>query len=148
MKVKKGTVFLAFVAVFLLMWGANGISAREKAQELFLDGRDSLRTAACQVLAQGDTENVLLPEGCRSVSLWTQGRTTVDFSLGGAGLGSNTVYYGITYVPDDMPIGFQGARWEYWRSKGDGRLYYEPESDNTCYVERLAPMWYYYEARF
>ena len=45
-------------------------------------------------------------------------------------------------------MGFQGLDVAGAVPWGDGWLWKEERGDNRCYVERLAPNWYYYEMRF
>lgn len=50
-------------------------------------------------------------------------------------------------MPSDRPVGFQGLDMAGAIPSGNGWLW-EEAGDNRCYVERLAPGWYYYEMRF
>ena len=147
MKIRKGTLFLG-VAALVLLWIGMRETPREHAIGVFAQDREILRQLAWQVLEEGSAEGIPVPEGWQSVSLWTQGHTVVQFALKGSGFASQTAYRGINYVPEDILVDFQGEHWDYWKPKGTGRLYYDPEGDNTCYVERIAPCWYYYEAEF
>ena len=110
--------------------------------------------ARVTMIAQGS----VLIEGQRGVVELSPGRIrlrtaggviAVEFCMGDAGLGSSTVYWGVNYVPSNSSfVGFQGQQWDYWKAQGEGRLYYDPEGDNTCYVRKLAECWYYYEMKF
>ena len=74
----------------------------------------------------------------------------VDFSCGGAGIGSGTSYVGFYYTPDhDMT-----APWcapyhpEDLVPERDGFSWQEPEGDNRYYTEHICGNFYYYEASF
>ena len=77
-------------------------------------------------------------------------KTAVDFSCGGAGVGSGTSYVGFYYTPDnDMTA--------VWCApphpgslipSGEGFLWQEPDGDNRYYTEHICGNFYYYEASF
>lgn len=76
--------------------------------------------------------------------------TIVDFSCGGAGVGSGTSYVGFYYTPDnDM-----AAVWCAPSSvgsltpSGNGFEWQEPNGDNWYYTEHICGNFYYYEASF
>ena len=111
--------------------------------------REILEELAVLALEQGGAENIVPPAPWQSVALYNSGVTTVEFSMGGSGLGSSTSYWGVNYVPSNSRmVGFQGQQWDYWKEHKNGRLYYDPEGDNTCYVRKLDECWYYYEMKF
>lgn len=116
--------------------------------EYFESHRVVLEELAGLALEQGNTDGIVPPSPWRGVELHQSGIPTVEFSMGGSGMGSSTSYWGVNYVPSDNMVGFQGQQWDYWKPRGDGRLYYDPEGDNTCYVRKLDACWYYYEMRF
>ena len=147
MKIRKGTLLLGVVALVLL-WIGMRETPQEKTVGLFTEDRAVLRQLAWQVLEEGSARGVPVPEGWQSVSLCTRGHTVVQFARKSSGFASQTSYCGVNYVPEDILVDFQGEHWDYWKPKGNGRLYYDPEGDNTCYVERIAPCWYFYEAKF
>ncbi|MCF2661452.1 hypothetical protein [Pseudoflavonifractor phocaeensis] len=143
-------VLLAAFAILLAGWRLGGENPQGRVTARFEADRSALEELALLSLKRGNTENIALPKGWQGISLYG-GNTdlkVVEFAFGGSGLGSSTAYWGVNYVPVDRPLGFQGDAWDHWKVRGEGRLYYEPEGDNTCYVQRLAPCWYYYEARF
>lgn len=148
----KRSVWAALLMALALVigWGALQSSPQEQVTARFLRDRGPLEAAAHQVLEQWSAEGVSVPVGWKSVTLHDHNRelVTVEFAFGGSGFGSETAYWGVNYVPAGVVLGFQGHRWDYWKGRGAGRLYYDPEGDNTCYVEELAPCWYYYEIRF
>lgn len=149
---KKKCVLLSAVlaaVVVLTLWSCTTQhGARRRVIGSFEDNRPAFEAAARQVLEQGGTQGVAGPPGVSEISYWTQEIPTVEFQFGGWGLGGGTRYWGVNYVEEDEPIGFQGGRWDYWKAEGAGRMYYEPESDNRCYVQRLDQGWYYFEAFF
>lgn|GEM_PF-4109385 len=139
----------ALIPVLVLVWLAIG-AARDpyrQTTEQFKQDRAALAAAAQAVLAQGSAKGIQPPQGWE-VAYYDSGVPTVEFELGGAGFGSSTSYWGVNYVPDDRPVGFQGSPWGHWRPQGNGRIWQEPEGDNRCYVERLDTGWYYYKMDF
>jgi len=150
MKKKLTWVCLCLILAATFAIGAAQKAPREGVIDRFEQDLEQLELIAQCVLEKGDILNIDVPDGWTKIALYNKGtkQTTVEFQKAAGGLGSSSVYRGINYVPSDMMLGFQGTRWEYWKAEGSGRLFYEPESDNTCYVQRLAPCWYLYEARF
>lgn len=76
--------------------------------------------------------------------------TVVDFSCGGAGVGSGTSYVGFYYSPNkDM-----NAVWcapsspGALKPSGEGLEWQEPNGDNRYYTEHICGDFYYYEASF
>ena len=135
------------LATLLVAWGGK----QERTAAAFAHSRLQFEQAALQVLQQGSAQGVKCPKGVRSITLWggSDGREpTVEFLFGAGGWGSNTRYWGVNYVGNDIPVGFQAVRMEYWRKEGSGTRFYEVESDNTCYVERLEQNWFYFEMEF
>jgi len=115
----------------------------------FETDRERLAQLAERVLDQGSAEGIIPPAPWQSAALYNSGVAAVEFSMGSCGLGSETYYWGVNYVPSDSHmVGFQGQQWDYWKEHKSGRLYYDPEGDNTCYVKKLDACWYYYEMEF
>ena len=143
-------VFLAAAVILWSGWRLGETNPQARVTVRFEADRPALEELARLALEQDSTEDLIPPNGWKGIELYGEhsGIRVVEFSFGGSGFGSSTAYWGVNYVPDDRPLGFQGDAWDYWKAQGEGRLYYEPEGDNTCYVQRLAPCWYYYEARF
>ena len=143
-------VLLAAAVILLAGWRLGGEGHQARVMARFQADHPALEELALTVLEQGSEKNIPIPNGWKGIKLYgdCSGAQVVEFSFGCSGFGSATAYWGVNYVPDDRPLGFQGNAWDYWKARGEGRLYYEPEGDNTCYVQRLAPCWYYYEARF
>lgn len=135
---------IVLMAGFMLRPGRE-----EQTTAQFVEDRAVLEELAQQVLENGSVQGIEVPGPWQGVELYDSGIHTVGFSMGASGLGSEMAYWGVNYVPSNSDmVGFQGRRWDYWKAHGDGRLYYEPEGDNTCYVKKLADCWYYYEMRF
>ncbi len=141
----KKRICAALVFVVLFLYFSN---KQEIVRSIYKCQQEDFREAAQQVLEQGNAVGVSCPKGVTEVSYWADHSPVVDFFLGDWGLGSETSYWGIHYVPSGEVVGYQGTRMEYWRPEGKGTLFYEVEGDNTCYVEPLGENWYYYEAHF
>ena len=144
-------IWLGLLALFLvpLLWLSMRPDRETRVFRQFVSDRAEMETIALRVLEQGNTDGVVPPEGWRGVDLHTSGITTVEFEKGSFGFGSGTSYWGVNYVPSDSNmVGFHGQKWDHWKAQGEGRLYYDPEGDNTCYVRKLDECWYYYEMKF
>lgn len=76
--------------------------------------------------------------------------TVVDFSCGGAGIGSGTSYVGFYYTPDKN----MAAVWcapssaDLLTPSGNGFEWQESKGDNRYYTEHICGNFYYYEASF
>lgn len=152
MKKTKGNRLIWAVAILLTagvcIWGANQTSREERTTARFQADRLQLEELAKRVAACGSAVDVQPPKGWQSVQIYHGACTTVEFAFGARGIGSETIYWGVNYVPEDQPVGFQGSRWDCWKERDGGRLYYDPEGDNQCYAKQLDTNWYYYEASF
>ena len=79
---------------------------------------------------------------------WTFGELDfVEYSCGGAGLGSSTAYYGFYYSREDDLDRIWCAGTPLVPS-GDGFLYEQPDGDNRYYTERIVDHFFYYEAAY
>ena len=76
--------------------------------------------------------------------------TVVDFSCGGAGIGSGTSYVGFYYTPDDDMTAVWCAPFseDSLRPSGNGYEWQEANGDNYYYTEHICGHFYYYEACF
>lgn len=76
--------------------------------------------------------------------------TLVDFSCGGAGVGSGTSYVGFYYTPDDDMTAVWCAPFsaDSLTPAGNGFEWKEPHGDNWYYTEHICGNFYYYEASF
>ena len=74
----------------------------------------------------------------------------VDFSCGGAGVGSGTSYVGFYYTADnDMTaIWCAPSSVTSLTPSGNGFEWQEPHGDNRYYTEHICGNFYYYEASF
>ncbi len=74
----------------------------------------------------------------------------VDFSCGGAGVGSGTFYVGFYYtVENDMAaIWCAPSSASLLTPSGNGFEWQEPNGDNRYYTEHICGNFYYYEASF
>lgn len=143
----------AALATALILAGLLAACGRNygRTAAVFAHSRLQFEQAARQVLEQGSTQGVEYPKGVQAIQFWngSDGReTTVEFLCGAGGCGGGTRYWGVNYVVNDLPVGFQAFQTEYWNKEGSGTRFYEAEGNNTCYVERLEKGWYYYEMEF
>lgn len=76
--------------------------------------------------------------------------TAVEFSCGGAGMGSNTTYVGFFYSPsDDMTaVWCAPSSKDLLMPSGDGFVWEEDVGDNRFYTEKICDCFYYYEASY
>ena len=76
--------------------------------------------------------------------------THVDFSCGGAGVGSGTSYVGFYYSPnDDMTVVWCApSSVNSMTASGNGFEWQEQNGDNRYYTEHICGHFYYYEASF
>ena len=76
--------------------------------------------------------------------------TVVDFSCGGAGVGSGTFYVGFYHTPDDDMTAVWCAPTSAGAltPSGNGFEWQEPNGDNRYYTEHICGNFYYYEASF
>ena len=74
----------------------------------------------------------------------------VDFSCGGAGIGSGTSYVGFYYTPnhDKTAVWCAPQAADALSPSGDGFFWQEPNGDNRYYTEHICGNFYYYEASF
>lgn len=111
--------------------------------------REAFTLAARESLAAGSGEGVERPPGVSEINVWggePGQERCVEFSMGGAGLGPSTSYWGVTYSQSG-PVGFQGVRLDYAQD-GDDWVWQEPNGDNRSRVIPLEENWYLYEMRF
>ena len=76
--------------------------------------------------------------------------TVVDFSCGGAGMGSGTSYVGFYYTSEnDMAaVWCAPSSADGLTPSGNGFEWKEPDGDNRYYTEHICGEFYYYEASF
>ena len=76
--------------------------------------------------------------------------TVVDFSCGGAGVGSGTSYVGFYYTPanDMTAVWCAPSSVSSLTPSGNGFEWLETNGDNWYYTEHICGNFYYYEASF
>ena len=76
--------------------------------------------------------------------------TVVDFSCGGAGVGSGTSYVGFYYTAsnDMAAVWCAPSSASSLVTSGDGYKWQEQDGDNRYYTEHICGNFYYYEASF
>ena len=75
--------------------------------------------------------------------------TLIDFSCGGAGIGSGTSYVGFFYSPkDDMTAVWRSPSSISLIPSGNGFEWQEENGDNHYYTEHICGHFYYYEFSF
>ena len=74
----------------------------------------------------------------------------VEFSCGGAGVGSGTAYVGFYYTADNnmSALWCAPASADALTPSGDGYAWQEPNGDNQYYTDHICGNFYYYEASF
>ena len=72
----------------------------------------------------------------------------VEFSCGGAGMGSETAYRGFFWSEENDMTAIWCAPTGKLHSSGDGYAWMEASGDNTFYVEQICENFFYYEAEF
>ena len=136
-----GAVFVCMVGIVWL-GAAGGLDTKSRVERQFHADLEELTQTAELVLAGQEAE---VPSKWRDVSRFDD---VVCFDYGGWGFGPSTRYWGVNYAADDRLAGFQGMSLEGAVPDGEGWLWEEDSGDNRCYVERLAPCWYYFEMNF
>ena len=136
-----GAVCVCMVGIVWL-GTAGGLDTKSRVQRQFHADLEELTQTAELVLSGHEAET---PSGWWDVSRFDD---VVCVDYGGWGFGSSTRYWGVNYVTDDRLVGFQGTSIEGAVPEGDGWLWQQADGDNRCYVEQLAPCWYYFEASF
>jgi len=76
--------------------------------------------------------------------------TVVDFSCGGAGVGSGTSYVGFYYTHNNdlTAVWCAPQTSDSLTPSGNGYAWKEPNGDNWYYTEHILGNFYYYEASF
>lgn len=140
------------LALVLIAASFSPLPGREmRTIKQFETDRAALEQLALQVLEQGSTSEIEAPDHWREVQLNRGECPSVEFSFGGRGLGSETTYWGVNYVPCDHTMYmkyFHDMGWETREKTETVTIFFEPEGDNTCYVKKLDDCWYYYEMNF
>ena len=124
------------------LWSEIGRDPQARVEARFAADLPQLAQTA-QALLVGEAAEP--PAGWTGVDVYGE---VVCFDAGGWGFGSSISYWGVAYVPSDCPVGFQGLDMAGAAPLGEGWLWEEKDGDNRCYVERLAPGWFYYKMQF
>ena len=144
-------ILLFFAAIAVAVFLTSRPSREEQTAAQFEADRTVLEELARQVAAEKSDAGISTPEGWRNVRLHDGECPSVEFSFGSSGFGSETTYWGVSYVPCAHTIyvrDFYGMGWETLKTDGETCIFFEPEGDNTCYVKKLDDCLYYYEMSF
>ena len=134
-----GAVCVCMVGIVWL-GTAGGLDTKSRVERQFHADLEELTQTAELVLAGQEAE---VPSKWRDVSRFDD---VVCFDYGGWGFGPSTVL-GCNYVQTIVWQDFRECPWreQFLTAKvGSGR----GQWDNRCYVEWLAPCWYYFEMNF
>ena len=153
---KKALSLLVVVAMMLSLSGCGG------AFFFFLSAMGDDRTDKediSQFVCEKETELLEAIESGDFSQFENQGfiheidrdKKVVDFSCGGAGMGSGTSYVGFYYTPDDdmAALSWCGPHSAAaLKPAGNGYEWQESNGDNRYYTEHICGNFYYYEASF
>lgn len=156
---KKGLSILLAAVLLLALLGGSGILGGVYFLFLVAAGDDSAdKDEIFEFVCEHEDELLEAVEDGDFSSFENQGfikdidagELAVDFTCGGAGIGSGTSYVGFYYTADhDMT-----AVWcappsaGSLTASGDGYEWQEPGGDNRYYTEHICGNFYYYEASF
>lgn len=146
-KWRKAVLIAILVMAALCAW--RFAHSPESAAAAFRWGRADFERAAAQALAAGSGEEVKLPAGVHRIAVEpdpTGRENCVEFEMGGAGMGSSTAYWGVTFSRGGS-VGLDGVALDYV-PHGGGWLWEESGGDNWSRVIRLEENWYLYEMHF
>ena len=131
-------------AMFLfLAAAANDGAEREEIFEFVCEHEAELLNAI-------EEEDLSAFENQRFIKEIDAGDAVVDFSCGGAGVGSGTSYVGFYYTPDHdlAAVWCAPSSADALVPSGDGFEWREKNGDNYYYTEHICGNFYYYEASF
>ena len=137
---------IAASAVFLFFAATDANDDRADKDAIFqfvCDNEDELR----QAIEVGDFSAF---ENKGIVKNINADHEAVDFSCGGAGMGSATAYVGFYYTPDhDITAAWCAPPSASTMTRvGNGYEWREPNGDNRYYTEQICENFFYYEASF
>lgn len=149
----KKLVYVLPVAVFILIAAMFGRQPgrEERTIQQFETDRTVLEELAEHILEQGSAMEAEVPTPWQKVFLNQGECPSVEIQFRSSGFSSETMYWGVTYVPCGHTMymkRFHDMCWETRENTETGILFFEPEGDNTCYVKKLDECWYYYEMKF
>lgn len=132
------------IVEFVAMFDDNCLSENEIAKVV----KDNYQL----ILNDIAENNFSFSERIKGIQKTTVVGDTVDFDCGGKGFGPATSYFGFYYTPDDKPRNvWSGTLFgdiEDLTPDGDGFSIKEDEGDNFYYTEKIADLFYRYEAYF
>ena len=156
---KKGLALLLAVIMVFSLSGCSDILGGAFFLFLVATGDDSADKDEVFDFVSENEEELLKAIGAGDFSaLENQGfikdidpdETVVDFSCGGAGVGSGTSYVGFYYTSEnDMAAVWCAPSFAGWLiPSGNGFEWQEANGDNWYYTEHICGNFYYYEASF
>ena len=157
---KKGLALLLAVIVVFFLSGCSDILGGAFFLFLVATGDDSAdKDEVFDFVSENEEELLKAIEAGDYSAFENQGfikdidpdETVVDFSCGGAGVGSGTSYVGFYYAPDDDMVALHwcGPRSaDALKPAGAGYEWQEYNGDNYYFVEPICGHFYYYEASF
>lgn len=142
-------LMVVFILLFLLFAGKE--SSIRRAKLLVAVRGEALGRAAEAALPNGETVKTRDLLGTRHYNVWAVGpddsAQMVQFSVGAAGFGSETSYWGIYTTTNGEPAGWPEPD-ILLIPDGDGFSWREEDGDNTYYTEKIDDVWWYYQAEF
>lgn len=157
---KKGlALFLAVVIIFSLSGGCTRTIGGIYFLYLVATGDDSAEKAEvfafvweheAELLQAIQSEDFSAYENQGFIKEIDADETVVDFSCGGAGVGSGTSYVGFYYTPgNDMTAVWCAPQSpDSLTAFGNGYAWHQSDGDNIYYTEHICGNFYYYEASF
>ena len=156
---KKGLALLLTVIMVFSLSGCSDILGGAFFLFLVATGDDSADKDEVFDFVRGNEEKLLRAIETGDFSAFeNQGfikdidadETVVDFSCGGAGVGSGTSYVGFYYTSEnDMAAVWCAPSFaSALTPSGNGFEWQEPNGDNRYYTEHICGNFYYYEAAF
>ena len=157
---KKG---LAFLLTVIMLFSLSGCSEKVLGSAIFLffvatsdDGAD--KDEVFDFVSENEEELLKAIEAGDYSAFENQGfikdvdadESIVDFSCGGAGVGSGTSYVGFYYTSENdvTAVWCAPSSASALTPSGNGFEWQEPNGDNRYYTEHICGNFYYYEASF
>ena len=136
--------FVITAGALYALWGWTDDSAEKADVFAFVCENEEALVSAIE------TGELTAYENTGIVKTITVREAVVEFSCGGAGLGSGTSYVGFYYTPDDDMTAVWCAPFseDSLRPSGNGYEWQEANGDNCYYTEHICGQFYYYEAGF
>ena len=133
---------LAMILIFFVI--TRDDRASQSAVMSFVNAHQDALVQAIEAREFSDFENKGIIKDIRF-----SGRT-VEFSCGGAGIGSGAAYVGFYYTPknDMTALWCAPSSAGAFKPSGNGFAWQEPHGDNRYYTEHICGHFYYYEASF